>query len=152
MVERLLAKEKAVGSSPISRSLAGVAQWNRAVVFETKGRRFESFRRRHKALEEVVVSDTENIAAMMHFWHIGGMVYIGNIEVKERYRRLGIATHMLRELDKYICLEVHEHNDAAVRLYLSHGLRVLKRITGYYKDGDALYMEGQADSWRRHLS
>ncbi len=91
---------------------------------------------------EVYVSDTGKILAWMHYWLVGNIIYIGNIEVVPEYRRQGIAGSMIDSLDGIVCLEVRIDNTVAQALYRSRGLRVLKRIPTYYADGaDAYYME-----------
>lgn len=89
------------------------------------------------------VSDAGIIVADLECWVVGDMTYVSDIWVEPEYRRRGIARALLDTLPGIVCLEVRTDNDAAIALYDSWGLRVLKRIPGYYKDGtDALYMEG----------
>jgi ribosomal-protein-alanine N-acetyltransferase len=45
-------------------------------------------------------------------------------------------------------LEVREHNDAALALYRDEGFELLRRVPGYYEDGEtALVMVLDVDEW-----
>ncbi len=82
--------------------------------------------------------------------------HIMSIAVDPDYRGNGIGSALLTEAierlinegARYIGLEVRVSNEKAIRLYESLGFRKLKRIIGYYADGeDAYYMLLPADEW-----
>lgn len=125
----------------------GVAQRIRATVFETAGCRFESYHRylAGELLCVAEVSDAGNVIASMEYMLIVDLVYIMNLEVETRYQRMGIGRHLIDSVQGHLCLEVHEDNEGAIAFYLDRGLRVLGRMPRYYDDGDAIYMERQAD-------
>lgn len=66
--------------------------------------------------------------------------YIDNIAVKSDFRRMGVASALLRRLDKeaealslsFLSLEVRESNAAAIRLYESHGYTPAGKRPGFY--------------------
>jgi ribosomal-protein-alanine N-acetyltransferase len=82
---------------------------------------------------------------------------IMSIAVDPAYRGNGIGSALLteaierliREGARYIGLEVRVSNIGAIRLYERFGFRRVKRIIGYYSDGeDAYYMLLPVDEWR----
>ncbi|WP_297475112.1 ribosomal protein S18-alanine N-acetyltransferase [Thermococcus sp.] len=82
--------------------------------------------------------------------------HIMSIAVDPEYRRNGIGTALLTEVierlinegARYIGLEVRVSNERAIRLYESLGFRRIKRIMGYYADGeDAYYMLLPVEEW-----
>jgi ribosomal-protein-alanine N-acetyltransferase len=83
--------------------------------------------------------------------------HIMSIAVDPAYRGNGIGSALLteaierliREGARYIGLEVRVSNIGAIRLYERFGFRRVKRIIGYYSDGeDAYYMLLPVDEWR----
>ena len=67
------------------------------------------------------------------------------------YRRQGVGTRLLTWLERsaafagldYICLEVREQNQEAIRFYENHGYVIERAIAGYY--------DGREDAYRmRH--
>ncbi|ACS34557.1 ribosomal protein S18-alanine N-acetyltransferase [Thermococcus gammatolerans] len=83
--------------------------------------------------------------------------HIMSIAVDERYRGNGIGSALLTEAinrliargARYIGLEVRVSNEKAIKLYERFGFRKVKRIIGYYSDGeDAYYMLLPAEEWR----
>ncbi len=83
--------------------------------------------------------------------------HIMSIAVDKRYRGNGIGSALLAEVinrliargARYIGLEVRVSNEKAIRLYERFGFRKVKRIIGYYSDGeDAYYMILPAEEWR----
>ncbi len=83
--------------------------------------------------------------------------HIMSIAVDPEYRGNGIGSALLaeaierliREGARYIGLEVRVSNIGAIRLYERFGFMRVKRIIGYYSDGeDAYYMLLPADEWR----
>ncbi|ASJ02160.1 ribosomal-protein-alanine N-acetyltransferase RimI [Thermococcus profundus] len=83
--------------------------------------------------------------------------HIMSIAVDPEYRGNGIGSALLREVierlinrgARYIGLEVRVSNEKAIKLYERFGFRKVKRVIGYYSDGeDAYYMILPADEWR----
>jgi len=83
--------------------------------------------------------------------------HIMSIAVDERYRGNGVGSALLTEAiegliargARYIGLEVRVSNEKAIKLYERFGFRKVKRIIGYYSDGeDAYYMLLPAEEWR----
>ena len=82
--------------------------------------------------------------------------HIMSIAVDPDYRGMGIGSTLLSEVierlikkgARYIGLEVRVSNLGAIALYERVGFRKIKRIIGYYADGeDAYYMLLPADEW-----
>ncbi|WP_297464290.1 ribosomal protein S18-alanine N-acetyltransferase [Thermococcus sp.] len=82
--------------------------------------------------------------------------HIMSIAVDPSYRGNGIGSALLTEVierlinrgARYIGLEVRVSNERAIKLYESLGFRKIKRVIGYYADGeDAYYMLLPADEW-----
>ena len=77
---------------------------------------------------------------------------IMQVAVTKDYRKNGIATQLLSEMEKSfptdvddlvetITLEVRESNEAAKNLYLKNGYKIVVVKSNYYKDGEnAIYM------------
>ncbi|WP_297508134.1 ribosomal protein S18-alanine N-acetyltransferase [Thermococcus sp.] len=83
--------------------------------------------------------------------------HIMSIAVDPAYRGNGIGSALLTEAierlikrgARYIGLEVRVSNEKAIRLYERFGFKKVKRIVGYYADGeDAYYMILPAEEWR----
>lgn len=83
--------------------------------------------------------------------------HIMSIAVDPAYRGNGIGSALLTEAierlikkgARYIGLEVRVSNQGAIRLYQRFGFKKVKRVIGYYSDGeDAYYMLLPADEWR----
>ena len=82
--------------------------------------------------------------------------HIMSIAVDPDYRGNGIGSALLTEVierlinkgARYIGLEVRVSNEKAIKLYERFGFRRIKRIIGYYADGeDAYYMLLPAEEW-----
>jgi len=82
--------------------------------------------------------------------------HIMSIAVNREYRGNGIGSALLTEVierlikrgARYIGLEVRVSNEKAIKLYERFGFRRIKRIIGYYADGeDAYYMLLPAEEW-----
>ncbi|MCD6372901.1 MAG: ribosomal protein S18-alanine N-acetyltransferase [Thermococcus sp.] len=82
--------------------------------------------------------------------------HIMSIAVDPAYRGMGIGSALLSEVierlikkgARYIGLEVRVSNLSAIALYEKFGFKKIKRIIGYYADGeDAYYMLLPADEW-----
>jgi [ribosomal protein S18]-alanine N-acetyltransferase len=75
--------------------------------------------------------------------------HLMNIAVAEEWRRKGLATRLLDEIEarfkgKYAdvsYLEVRASNTPAQRLYAGRGYAIVGRLPGYYHDEDGLAME-----------
>lgn len=99
----------------------------------------------------VAVSDNK-IVGFIDFLITFNSSTIMQIAVREEYRRKGIATRLLEEMEKTfpteiddlvenITLEVRESNTAAQELYKSVGYQTITVKKQYYKDGEnAVYM------------
>ncbi|WP_457742372.1 ribosomal protein S18-alanine N-acetyltransferase [Thermococcus sp.] len=83
--------------------------------------------------------------------------HIMSIAVDSAYRGNGIGSALLTEAierliergARYIGLEVRVSNEGAIRLYERFGFKKVKRIIGYYSDGeDAYYMLLPVEEWR----
>ncbi|MDV3103000.1 ribosomal protein S18-alanine N-acetyltransferase [Thermococcus waiotapuensis] len=83
--------------------------------------------------------------------------HIMSIAVDPAYRGNGIGSALLTEAierliqkgARYIGLEVRVSNERAIGLYERFGFRKVKRVIGYYSDGeDAYYMLLPAEEWR----
>lgn len=82
----------------------------------------------------------DNIIAYLGFWKLPDYLDITNVSVDPDYKRQGIATILLNELERRaldyetpsIFLEVNVNNLAAINLYKKHGYKELKRIKNYY--------------------
>lgn len=74
--------------------------------------------------------------------------HIVSIAVAKRWRRKGIGTRLIRELERRFKergvrasrLEVRVSNRPAIKLYEKLGYRVLDRIKNYYPDGEDAYL------------
>ena len=74
------------------------------------------------------------------------------VAVTKEFRKNGIATQLLSEMEnsfpkeiddivESITLEVRESNEAAQKLYLKNGYKIVVVKSHYYKDGEnAVYM------------
>ncbi|WP_297437600.1 ribosomal protein S18-alanine N-acetyltransferase [Thermococcus sp.] len=82
--------------------------------------------------------------------------HIMSIAVDSAYRGNGIGSALLTEVierlaargAKWIGLEVRVSNQNAIKLYERFGFRRIKRVMGYYSDGeDAYYMLLPVEEW-----
>jgi ribosomal-protein-alanine N-acetyltransferase len=77
----------------------------------------------------------------------GGMGWISSIAVHPDYRRRGLASRLLREVEARLATErirltLRRSNQAALALYYKHGYREADVWPRYYRDGeDGLVME-----------
>ena len=72
-------------------------------------------------------------------------VYILTIGVFEPYRRMGIGSQLIEEMErlvkergiaKSIYLHVQSSNEAAIEFYKKHGYAIIEKLENYYKDID----------------
>lgn len=84
------------------------------------------------------------------FWKFGDEIHIGNLAVKQEYRRKGIATKLLQKVINiakemkinYVTLEVRRSNLPAINLYKRFGFRAIGVRKDYYTNPreDAIIM------------
>ena len=85
------------------------------------------------------------IKGVLVYQYIYNRAEIDYIIVDNNYRKLGIATKLLKHLeDSYkldnITLEVRESNKEAISFYLKNGFKEVTRRKNYYKDEDGILM------------
>lgn len=85
------------------------------------------------------------IKGVLVYQYIYNRAEIDYIIVDNNYRKLGIATKLLKYLeDSYkldnITLEVRKSNKEAVNFYLKNGFKEVTRRKNYYKDEDGILM------------
>ncbi|MDO4847951.1 MAG: ribosomal protein S18-alanine N-acetyltransferase [Clostridiaceae bacterium] len=84
-------------------------------------------------------------------FNVFGEVSLGNLAVKKEYRKAGVASALLNELEKtaeaenaeFITLEVRQSNEAAIRLYKKLGFSQSGLRKGFYQNPteDAILMK-----------
>lgn len=87
-------------------------------------------------------NDKNEITGYIGMWHVGDTAEITNVAVHPHYRRKGIATKLVFELEKlciekcieYINLEVRESNFSAISLYTKFGFEKVGLRKNYYKN------------------
>ena len=85
------------------------------------------------------------IKGVLVYQYIYNRAEIDYIIVDNNYRKLGIATKLLKHLeDSYkldnITLEVREINKEAINFYLKNGFKEVTRRKNYYKEEDGILM------------
>lgn len=100
----------------------------------------------------IVAVDGDKVVGFIDFLITFNSSTIMQIAVTAKYRKNGIATHLLSEMEnsfpkeiddvvETITLEVRESNEAAKALYEKNGYEVVVVKKNYYKDGEnAIYM------------
>ena len=104
-------------------------------------------------LNKILVAVEDNkVIGFINFMITFNSATITQVAVIPEYRKQGIATMLLREMEKSfpkdiddvvetITLEVRKSNVAAIKLYEKDGYELVVEKKHYYKDGeDALYM------------
>ena len=104
-------------------------------------------------VNKIVVAEAEGeIIGFIDYLITFNSSTIMQVAVTEKYRKNGVATQLLSEMEKSfpknvddvvetITLEVRESNKAAKALYLKNGYEVVTTKKNYYKDGEnAIYM------------
>ena len=94
---------------------------------------------------KTLVYEEDFIKGVLVYQYIYNRVEIDYIIVDNNYRKLGIATKLLKHLeDSYkldnITLEVRESNKEAINFYLKNGFKEVTRRKNYYKDEDGILM------------
>lgn len=100
----------------------------------------------------IVAEDNGKVVGFIDFLITFNSSTIMQVAVTKSYRRYGIATQLLSEMEQSfpkniddlvetITLEVRESNEAAKNLYLKNGYKIVVIKNHYYKDGEnAIYM------------
>jgi len=100
----------------------------------------------------IVVESEGKVIGFIDFLITFNSSTIMQVAVTKEYRKKGIATQLLNEMEKSfpteiddlvenITLEVRESNEAAKNLYLKNGYKIVVIKENYYKDGEnAIYM------------
>lgn len=100
----------------------------------------------------IVAEDDGKIVGFVDYLITFNSSTIMQIAVTAKYRKNGVATQLLSEMEKTfpknlddlvetITLEVRESNEAAKALYLKNGYKIVFIKNNYYKDGEnAIYM------------
>jgi ribosomal-protein-alanine N-acetyltransferase len=82
--------------------------------------------------------------------------HVKDLAVRPDARGVGLGRRLLSQAIRRMAsdgatlvkLEVREHNDAALSLYRDEGFELLRRVPGYYEDGEtALVMVLDVDEW-----
>ena len=100
----------------------------------------------------IVAEQDGKVVGFIDFLITFNSATIVQIAVKKEYRKLGIATKLLSEMEsnfpkdgediiEFVTLEVRESNEAAKALYIKNGYEFVVVKPHYYKDGEnAIYM------------
>ena len=100
----------------------------------------------------IVCKDKDKVVGFIDFMITFNSATISQIAVKNEYRKQGIATKLLNEMEKCfptdiedvvenITLEVRESNSAAINLYKKNGYEEVVIKKHYYSNGEnAIYM------------
>ena len=94
---------------------------------------------------KALVYEEDFIKAILLYQYLYDRIEIDYIIVDKNYRKLGIATKLLKYLeDSYkldnITLEVRESNKEAISFYLKNGFKEVAKRKNYYKDEDGILM------------
>jgi len=102
-----------------------------------------------QALASKLKSLLEPFKAVIKTADVGRVGHLISIAVLEPYRGRGIGSALLRETIRVmkevydvesIYLEVRVSNNVAIRLYEKYGFIKMRRIEGYYTDGEDAYV------------
>lgn len=100
----------------------------------------------------IVAEDEGKVVGFIDYLITFNSSTIMQVAVTKMYRQNGVATQLLSEMEKSfpknvddlvetITLEVRESNEAAKKLYLKNGYKIVVIKNHYYKDGEnAIYM------------
>ena len=95
---------------------------------------------------KVLVYEENFIKGILVYQYIYNRIEIDYIIVDNNYRKLGIATKLLKFLENTykninnITLEVRESNKEAINFYLKNGFVEVTKRKNYYKDEDGILM------------
>ena len=95
---------------------------------------------------KVLVYDDDFIKGILVYQYLYDRLEIDYIIVDSDYRKIGIATKLLKTLEntykniENITLEVRESNKSAINFYLKNGFKEIARRKNYYKDEDGILM------------
>ena len=95
---------------------------------------------------KVLVYEEGFIKGILVYQYLYDRLEIDYIIVDSGYRKMGIATNLLKTLEntykniENITLEVRESNKSAVNFYLKNGFKEVTRRKNYYKDEDGILM------------
>lgn len=108
------------------------------------------------SLEEILNSSYDYVfgyydnSILIGFIHVNKLyenMDIVNIVVDPNYRSKGIGNELIRYVFNYfddlkqVMLEVNEHNESAISLYLKNGFNVINKRDKYYGNDNALIMK-----------
>ena len=96
----------------------------------------------------VIVHTDHDIDAVLVYKYIYDRIEIDYIVVSKEKRRCGIATSLIKYLDKYNCsitLEVNEINKSAINLYKKCGFNEVAIRKNYYKKNNGILMMKSGD-------
>ena len=96
----------------------------------------------------VLVHEEYEIDGVLVYKYIYDRIEIEYIVVSKEKRRCGIASSLIKCVDKYNCsitLEVNETNNSAIELYLKNGFKKVSKRKNYYKDADGILMMKSGD-------
>ena len=104
-------------------------------------------------INKIIVAENDGkVVGFIDFLITFNSSTIMQVAVTKEFRKNGIATQLLSEMEnsfpkeiddlvETITLEVRESNEAAKKLYLKNGYKIVVIKTNYYKDGEnAIYM------------
>ena len=95
---------------------------------------------------KVLVYEEGFIKGILVYQYLYDRLEIDYIIVDSGYRKMGIATNLLKTLEntykniENITLEVRESNKEAISFYLKNGFKEVTRRKNYYKDEDGILM------------
>ena len=95
---------------------------------------------------KALVYEDDFIKGILVYQYLYDRLEIDYIIVDSDYRNIGIATKLLKELEKTyknidnITLEVRESNSSAINFYLKNGFKEVAKRKNYYRDEDGILM------------
>ena len=93
----------------------------------------------------LVAEKDHKIVGFLHFLKFTDYIDIVDIVVNEVFRKQGIGSSLLKELEKFnpheILLEVCEDNTTAIKFYLQNGFNKVGIRKGYYAGIDGITMK-----------
>jgi len=145
---------------PITIKDASIKNLDRLYEIETECFKQEAFGKQqivhlltdYNSISLVAKSDDEIAGFIIGVIYSEGNAFVGHvltIDVSPAYRRQGIGLKLLQEIEKLFmgkgvrtcCLEVREHNVAALRLYEKCGYKKVSKLKNYYGNANGIYLE-----------